>query len=71
MCSSDLERIPDVQAIRTVDYPTRARRPAYSVLDTGKLCSTFDIALPDWQVELDGVIDELAHLRDPLSSGNM
>jgi dTDP-4-dehydrorhamnose reductase len=51
---------PRIVAIRTVDYPTRAVRPAWSVLDTGKLRTTFGVALPDWQAALDGVIDELA-----------
>jgi dTDP-4-dehydrorhamnose reductase len=54
-----LDRAPRVTAIRTADYPTKAKRPAFSVLDTGKLRDTFDITLPDWQTVLDGVIDEL------------
>jgi dTDP-4-dehydrorhamnose reductase len=49
-----------VQAIRTADYPTRATRPAFSVLDTTRLRDAFGIALPDWQTGLDDVIDELA-----------
>jgi dTDP-4-dehydrorhamnose reductase len=56
-----IERVPIVQAIRTDEYPTRATRPAWSVLDTAKLRQTFDITLPDWQVALDGVMQELAN----------
>lgn len=55
-----LARAPQVQAIGTVDYPTKAMRPAWSVLDTTKLRDTFGVPLPDWQIALDGVIDELA-----------
>ena len=55
-----IERVPAVHAIGSADYPTRARRPAYSMLDTAKLRDTFGIALPDWQTALDGVIGELA-----------
>jgi dTDP-4-dehydrorhamnose reductase len=51
---------PRIVAIRTADYPTKAARPAWSVLDTGKLRTTFGVALPDWQAALDGVVDELA-----------
>ncbi|TAM94145.1 MAG: dTDP-4-dehydrorhamnose reductase [Rhodanobacteraceae bacterium] len=58
-----IERAPAVQAIRTSDYPTKAVRPAYSVLDTTKLRDAFGVALPDWQVGLDGVIAELANTR--------
>jgi dTDP-4-dehydrorhamnose reductase len=49
-----------VHAIGTADYPTKAKRPAYSVLDTTKLRDAFDMDLQDWQVALDRVIGELA-----------
>ncbi|HKZ11176.1 MAG TPA: dTDP-4-dehydrorhamnose reductase [Rhodanobacteraceae bacterium] len=58
-----IERAPSVQAIRTDEYPTKATRPAWSVLDTGKLRATFDITLPDWQAALDGVMEELPNRR--------
>ena len=54
-----LEHTPRLQAIRTADYPTRAIRPAYSVLDTGKLRDAFRVELPDWQAALDEVVGEL------------
>lgn len=55
-----LARAPSVTAISTADYPTRATRPAYSVLDTGKLRAAFGIELPAWQAALADVIGELA-----------
>jgi dTDP-4-dehydrorhamnose reductase len=55
-----IERAPLVHAIATADYPTRAKRPAFSVLDTTKLRHAFGIELPDWRVALDEVIGELA-----------
>ncbi|HEY9113044.1 MAG TPA: dTDP-4-dehydrorhamnose reductase [Rhodanobacteraceae bacterium] len=54
-----IERAPKVHAIRTDEYSTKAVRPAFSVLDTTKLCDAFGIALPDWQTALDEVIGEL------------
>ena len=51
---------PRITAIATADYPTKAVRPAYSVLDTSKLRETFGIELPDWQSALDDVMEELA-----------
>lgn len=44
-----IERRPVVVPIATSDYPTRARRPAYSVLDTGLLRSEYGIHLPEWR----------------------
>jgi dTDP-4-dehydrorhamnose reductase len=55
-----LERRPRVLPIATADYPTPARRPAYSVLDTAKLRRDFGIAPPDWRDGLRAVLGELA-----------
>lgn len=43
-----IARAPRVEAITTADYPTRALRPAYSVLDTGRLQARLEGALPHW-----------------------
>lgn len=37
-----------LKAIGTADYPTPASRPAYSVLATDKLASTFGLHMPHW-----------------------
>lgn len=42
-------KVADVNSITTAQYPTPARRPAYSVLDNGKLAAAFGFALPPWQ----------------------
>lgn len=38
-----------ISPCRTADYPTKAVRPAYSVLDKGKLKRTFGIEIPQWR----------------------
>lgn len=38
-----------VNGISTEDYPTPAKRPAYSVLSGARLQSTFELSLPEWQ----------------------
>lgn len=55
-----LARVPRVEAIRTADYPTPAVRPAWSVLDSGKLERDTGIRLPAWRAGLDEVLDQLA-----------
>ncbi|MDD3528900.1 MAG: dTDP-4-dehydrorhamnose reductase [Gallionellaceae bacterium] len=59
------EAIPcrQVTAITTADYPAAAQRPAWSVLDNGKLAATFGIRLPDWRVALAQVQEELDETR--------
>ena len=46
-----------VEAITTADYPTPAKRPAYSVLDCDKLQRTFGLRLPAWETSLKQVLD--------------
>jgi dTDP-4-dehydrorhamnose reductase len=41
-----------VNPIFTSQYPTPAKRPHYSVLDTTKIQETFDIVMPDWKESL-------------------
>jgi len=44
-----IDRRPIVRAIGTSEFPTRARRPAYSVLDTALLSGEYGLSLPDWR----------------------
>lgn len=55
-----LARAPRVAQITTSEYPTPARRPAYSCLDVGRLQSDFGIALPEWEAALSDTLDEVA-----------
>ena len=51
---------PMVKAITTADYPTPAKRPANSRLDTQKITHTFGIAASDWQAALCHLTDYVA-----------
>ena len=42
----------DVRPCRTSDYPTKTRRPHYSVLDKTKVKETFGIEIPHWKDSL-------------------
>ena len=55
-----VSRRPVVHPIATSDYPTRARRPAYSVLDSALLQSEYQRPLPDWRAALATTLDSSA-----------
>lgn len=55
-----IARAPRVLPIATADYPTRAARPAYSVLDNTAFQRDFGIELPNWYEGMVQVLDELA-----------
>lgn len=54
-----LARAPRVVPIATSDYPTPARRPAYSRLDLGRIEVDFDVKLAEWRVALSRVLDSM------------
>ena len=48
-----------VNPITTDQYPTKATRPAYSVLDKSKIKATLGIGIPFWEDSLKACIEEL------------
>jgi dTDP-4-dehydrorhamnose reductase len=48
-----------VQPICTSDYPTKARRPAYSLLSTEKLALVYGLQLRSWEDALPDALDRL------------
>ncbi len=49
-------KIPRLKAITTAEYPTPARRPAYSVLDCSKIERVFGITPAPWEETLERAI---------------
>lgn len=49
---NELECKTIIQGITTSDYPTSAKRPKYSILDTGRIENKLGVAIPTWQESL-------------------
>lgn len=50
---------PRLEAIRTAEYPTPARRPMNSEMDCRRIAQAFGITAPDWRRSLSAVMHEL------------
>ncbi len=54
-----------VVPIATEEYPTPARRPAYSVLSNRRLNQKFGVKLPDWEMQLRSAFSDPSELHAP------
>lgn len=55
--------------IATAEFPTPARRPAFSVLANQKLNATFGVSLPHWEMQLRAIFSEsVGDLRERSSN---
>lgn len=57
-------RRPPVRAITSAEFPTPVKRPANSVLDTGRFTAAFDRPPRPWQEGLSDVLAELGYRQD-------
>jgi dTDP-4-dehydrorhamnose reductase len=49
----------EVKAIPTIQYPTPAKRPSWSVLDKTKIKETYQLVIPDWKASLELCIGKM------------
>ena len=54
-----LAKPENIIATNTFEYPLPAKRPANSLLNSQKLCKTFNLYLPSWKIHADRAIKEL------------
>lgn len=47
----------EIKPIDTKSYPTPAKRPAYSVLNSGKIENQFGLSIPEWRESLERCIE--------------
>ena len=59
--------LPSARAnpIATADWPTKARRPAFSMLNSSRFTADFGYAMPDWRQSTTRVIEALASASPP------
>ncbi len=48
-----------ITPVSTSQYPTPAKRPSFSLLNTTKIKNTFSISVPDWRVSLEKCLGQL------------
>lgn len=48
-----------INSLRTDEYPTKAKRPQYSLLDKSKLKNTFGFNFPDWKESLNNFFNNI------------
>ena len=60
-----LEKDCAVNALTTAQYPTKTRRPPYSVLSKEKIVKAYGVRIPDWQESLEAFIRESIPPRHP------
>ena len=48
-----------VHPVSTAEYPTKAVRPKYSLLDKTKIKETFHLTIPQWEDSLKSAIEKL------------
>jgi len=58
-----LDNVPTVESITSDEYPQKAKRPAYSVLDADLARRTFGIEQPSLRESLETCLEELKHAR--------
>jgi dTDP-4-dehydrorhamnose reductase len=51
----------NVQPIPSTEYPTAARRPAFSILDTSRIVATYSLNIPSWRESLGDCLKELQY----------
>jgi dTDP-4-dehydrorhamnose reductase len=59
-------RTPEVMPIPTTEYPTPAKRPAYSVLDCTRMERVFGVRLPPWRRSLDTCLEQFSRQKESL-----
>lgn len=66
--SGILEKECRIVPLTTIQYPTKARRPAYSVLSKDKVTADFKVSISPWEESLREFIEEISRKKDIMSA---
>lgn len=61
-----LQSAPQLKPISSADYPTRARRPAWSVLDNSAFEKAFNLQVLDWETQVRLCLQGIQAMRSAL-----
>jgi len=53
-----------IHPIPSSEYPTPAKRPAFSLLATEKISNDFDLDIPQWKSSLKDCYDKFIRIKD-------
>lgn len=59
-----LQKPCEIKALTTAEYPTKTRRPPYSVLSKDKIRAVYGVSVPDWKESLSLFIREESPKKD-------
>jgi dTDP-4-dehydrorhamnose reductase len=54
-----MPHMPELSPVTTAEFPTKAKRPAWSVLDNSRFCEQFGWTPPSWQTAVRHCLDRL------------
>ena len=52
-----ISKIPEIIPISSDEFISKAKRPIYSVLDSSKFCSTFNLDKSNWRLAIKNILD--------------
>ena len=59
-----INKVPEIIPCKSIDFPTPAKRPLWSVLSTQKVKDTFQISIPSWKESLAEYLKQVLEINN-------